>query len=322
MRILVYGDIHLSSRKRTNRNNYPDESLHYFKFVTEQAEQLDVDCIVGLGDFSYGDFNNLKFRAIVEELLDRQVTQTHGERYELQGNHDISNVGLSERDFYVERGKIKEAKGSFRGEYATVSLLNYGDAALYSSDGGQSLETNPDKTNIVLCHDFLRFQDSKISGYGNAGYTIEGLPGLNGVDWFVCGHIHDMLSDRSGGRVLFYPGAMARPVAKGAIMEKAALVLIDTDSADDTVQIYEVELLPVEESFDLQRIARGKADKEYREELTRSSGELRDAVRGLTPDGTRRTALDIIRDNRQVTIEVRDKAMAYLTAAGSSARQI
>jgi DNA repair exonuclease SbcCD nuclease subunit len=315
----VYGDIHLSTRNRAKHRSYPDETLHYFKFITEQAEKLNVDCIIGLGDLTYGNFTNLKFREIFEELLDRQIAQTSGERYELRGNHDMINSGYSEYDFYVARGKLRGQQSVIKGERVDVYMLDYGTPTLYSAESGQHLDFDDSKVSVVLFHDFLRFRDSKITGYGD-GYIIEELPGLKGANWYIGGHIHDTLSDTGpNGSRLFYPGALARPTVKGGVPETGALVLIDTESKAESVQIYEIELFPVEESFDLQRVERAKAEQLRKTELMRAAGELRDAVRNVLPDGSRRTAIDIIRDNKQITIEVRDKALEYLIAAGTTA---
>jgi len=322
LKVLVYGDIHLGTRNRAKHRSYPDESLHYFEFITEQAEKLNVDAIVGLGDISYGNFNNLKFREIVEELLDRQMKQTKGQRYELRGNHDITGSGYSEYDFYTSRGKLKTAT-QLVGNEVVIDMLEYGDPAKYTAEGGMVINQNKNKRHIVLCHDFLRFRESKITGYGDA-YIIEELAGFKGADWIICGHIHDMLSDRGmvkGGNdcVLFYPGSMPRPVTKGDVMEKAAILVIDTDVAEDYVSIYEVDLLPVEVSYDLQRVEKSKAEQMRKQELVLATTELRNAVRNISPNGTRRTAYDIISDNKQVSIEVRDKALQYLVAAGTQA---
>lgn len=322
LKVLVYGDIHLCTRNRAKHRSYPDESLHYFEFITEQAEALNVDAIVGLGDLSYGNFNNLKFREVVEKLLDRQEKQTQGRRYELRGNHDITGSGYSEYDFYTSRSKLKPAT-QLVGDNVVIDMLEYGDPATYTAEGGVCIDQDKTKRHVVLFHDFLRFRDSKILGYGDA-YIIEELVGLNGVDWLIGGHIHDMLSDKGmakGGKdcALFYPGSMPRPVTKGDAMEKAAIVVIDTDVAEDYVSIYEVDLLPLEVSYDLQRVEKAKVDKARKQALIVAAGELRDAVRSIAPDGARLTAYDIINDNKQVSIEVRDKALQYLTAVETHA---
>lgn len=319
MKVLIYSDIHLSTRNRAKHRSYPDESLHYFEFITDQAEALNVDCIVGLGDLTYGNFGNLKYREIFEELLDRQLKQTKGRRYELKGNHDISAGGYSEFDFYTSRGKLRTAE-RIVGEHVVIDMLNYTEPAQYTEEGGLTIDQDPAKKHVVLCHDFLQFRDSKLGGYGDP-YIIEELVGFKGADWIICGHIHDMLSDKGmvkGGNQcsLFYPGVMTRPITKGDIMEKAALVVVDTDAPEDYVSIYEVELLPVDVTYDLQRVAKAKAEKARKQELVMVAGELRDAVRSIAPDGSRRTAYDIINDNKQVTIEVRDKALEYLQSVG------
>jgi hypothetical protein len=72
----------------------------------------------------------------------------------------------------------------------------------------------------------------------------------------------------------------------------------------------------VEVSYDLQRVEKAKAEKARKQELVLVAGELRDAIRNISPEGGRRTAYDIIRDNRQVSIEVRDKALEYLQSVG------
>jgi len=320
LKILIYGDIHLGTRNRARHRSYPDESLHYFEFITEQAEQLNVDAIVGLGDLSYGNFSNLKYRDIVEDLLDRQFKQTKGNRYELRGNHDITGAGYSEYDFYTSRGKIKTAT-QIVGEKVVVDMLEYGDPAKYTESGGLTIDQDKSKRHVVLCHDFLQFRDSKLGGYGDP-YIIEELSGFKGADWIICGHIHEMLSDKGmvkGGNEcsLFYPGAMTRPITKGDIMEKAAIVVIDTDLAENYVSIYEVDLLPIDVTYDLQRVAKAKASQMRKQELVLAAGELRTAVRSITPDGKRRTAYDIINDNKQVSIEVRDKALSYFHAVGT-----
>jgi DNA repair exonuclease SbcCD nuclease subunit len=323
MRILAYSDMHMSTRNRAKHKSYPDECLFYFQFITEKAEELGVDAIIGFGDLATGNFNNLKFRLIFEELLERQYKLTDGKRYELRGNHDIMAGGLSEHDFYVSKGLIKEAT-VISGKNAVVEMLNYGDAALYMGDDGVKLKLEDGKTHIVLHHDFIRFKTSKTPNYGD-GYFVEDLVGFNGAEWIIGGHIHCMFSDRgmnAAGRdtTIVYPGAMTRHVNRNeGIQEKAALVVIDTDAEKDgIITFYEVELSPIEVSFDLQRMEADKRKEVVKREIHEVGAELRQAVQNTAIGEKQRTAYELISANTSVSIEVRDKALQYLRDAQRS----
>ena len=83
-RILIYGDIHLSSRNYGGHRDYPNESLSYFKDITRYTEELKATHLIGLGDFTFNRFNTLEYREKVERELNKQFELVSGNRYELK----------------------------------------------------------------------------------------------------------------------------------------------------------------------------------------------------------------------------------------------
>lgn len=69
-RILVYGDLHLSSKNYGSHNNYPKESLDILRLITDKASEIQATHIVGLGDFAFGRFHTLEYRTAVEAELE------------------------------------------------------------------------------------------------------------------------------------------------------------------------------------------------------------------------------------------------------------
>ena len=62
-RILVYGDLHLSSKNYGSHNNYPKETLDILRLITDKASEIQATHIVGLGDFADGSTEKLRAEA-------------------------------------------------------------------------------------------------------------------------------------------------------------------------------------------------------------------------------------------------------------------
>lgn len=317
MKGMIYGDLHLSSKNRGSHRSYPDESLYYFNRVTELAKKLNSEVIIGLGDLTYGDFRNLKYRSIFENMLDEQNELTKGERYEVLGNHDVVATGYSEYDFYVQRGKLKKAK-RLEGSHAVIDVVHWGELAAYKT-GEKMIDQNPKKKHIVLIHDFVCFDNNKINDYGKGEY-IEDIEGFRGANYIIGGHIHDMIQDKGntcdGGEcVLFYPGSMTRGVNKGDIMQKAGIVQFDLN-AEACIKFAQIKLLEVEVSFDLSRLGEKKVSKLKEEDLKKISAEIKDTVRNIVPTGVFKSASELIEANTLVEPKIREKALGYFKRVG------
>lgn len=259
-RVLVYGDIHLSSKNYGAHKNYAKESLSMFQNITKVAEELGVTHIIGLGDFSYGRFNTLEYRMAVERELNKQNELTNGNRYELKGNHDKASYGMTEYEYYIEKGLMKPSCNLVLGN-ANISMVNFGEHRK-----NQIIVPEEGKHNIVCMHDYFRFRDTQMPDYGQAIYLDEFEPWY-GVDSIIGGHIHNysqfrgsianMSIHRSHEVLVTYLGCPCRPsYIKGHVQDYGvySIITVGTDaSGEQQVEesLYTFELWDETESFNL-----------------------------------------------------------------------
>lgn len=254
-RILIYGDIHLNSKNYGAHVNYAKESLHYFKYITDKAEELKATHIIGLGDLTYGRFHSLEYRAEVEQLLERQFKLTNGNRYELKGNHDSATYGMTEYEYYVSKGLLKESTN-----------LRYGNVNISMVDHNKHLDGTilpPGKDgdiNVVLAHNFFKFKDTRIADYGKA-VELDNFTDWFGVDYLICGHIHKyelfdgiVIKDAvSHPMVVNYVGCLCRPSYRAGHMDEVGHLVYLVINDDNTMRydILDVPLWKMEESFNI-----------------------------------------------------------------------
>jgi len=255
-RVLIEGDPHLSSKNYGAHRDYPKESLELYKATTDKAEELKVTHIVSLGDFSYGRFNTLEYRAGVERELDRRNKITNNNHYTLKGNHDSATYGWTELEYYVKKGLIKPAENIQLGSL-NVSMVDYGQ-----HNKTQIIAPTEETINVVLAHDFFKFKDTPLPDYGESKILDE-MEQWFGVDWLICGHIHGLhmfqgivIKDNiSHPMVVAYPGCMPRPAYREGFMQEVGQLILFTVYADGNVQTdtIEIPLWSIEQSFNLEQ---------------------------------------------------------------------
>lgn len=280
-KILVYGDIHLNSKNYGGHRDYPAESLRYFQQITKVAEENQVTHIIGLGDFTFSRFHTLEYRSKVEDELEKQYKLTNGNRFELKGNHDVAGYGMTEYEYYIEKGLIRPS------ENLVFNSLNLSmiDNGMYEKTEIAPVE--PNKLNIVLAHDYFKFKDTQIADYGKA-VELDEFTKWFGVNYLICGHIHkqEMFSGRiikdgeASKMIVAYPGCMSRPAYREGHMDDSGMLIqiIVGDTLDDTrVEVIKVELLPLTESFNLAAIEK----KQEKKEEKRNKVDISDIVNQL-----------------------------------------
>jgi len=263
-RILIYGDIHLSSKNYGAHKDYPKESLYYFKLITDKTEELRATHLIGLGDFSYGRFHNLEYRLEVEKLLNKQYELVNGNRYELLGNHDTATYGMTEYQYYIKKGLLKPSTNFTIGD-VNISMVNNNE---YNSH--QIIEPSDDKINIVLMHNFFRFRDTDMPDFGNY-INLDDFINWFGVDYIIGGHIHSktmfngvMVKDGVQHKVLVnYPGCLSRPVYRESTLDTiGSLVLLTIrDNGEMQYDILDIPLWDISESFNLVELEEQKKEK-------------------------------------------------------------
>ena len=284
-RVLIYGDLHLSSKAYGAHINYQTESLDILKKVADKVEELNPTFVVGLGDFTFYRFHTLEYRMAVENELTRIRNITNGNHFQLKGNHDSASYGMTEFDYYIKNGYMRPAANVSIGN-VNINMVNYGETL----DTDVNIGEIDKSINIILAHDYLSFSDAKLPNYGDP-IMLDNFEKWFGVDYIICGHIHKhelfeglMLKEVNGQsighRVLVnYPGAMTRPAFREGHMDlEGHMVMLDIN--DDGTIKYEdviVPLLPLDQSFNLDAKA---AEKEAKAEKKRKL-DILDIVKNL-----------------------------------------
>lgn len=266
-KILVYGDIHLSSKNYGAHRDYPSETLNILKLITNKAKEVQATHIIGLGDLAYGRFNTLEYRESVEHELEEQYSICNGNRYELKGNHDSAGYGMTEYEYYIRKGLLKAATNITLGRLS-ITMVDYGQHKNYVPN------IKPENINIVLAHDFFTFKDAQMPNFGKA-IELDNFTQWYGVDHIVCGHIHTSglyeglivrsVDGQSYGHrtTLDYLGSMSRPAYQEGNTDLEGHILIITieDDGNMTYDRQDIELLPIEEAFNLD-IKQAQKEKE------------------------------------------------------------
>lgn len=312
-RVLVYGDIHLSSRNYGAHVDYPSESLHYFKKITEVAEERGATHIIGTGDLTYGRFNTLEYRDAVEKELHRQNEITEGRRYEVKGNHDVSTSGMTEFEFYVGKGLLKAAEHLAIGN-TNINMVNFGE-----HKSSKILPVEDDKVNVVIAHDYFKFEATQLPDFGEAKVLDQFEPWY-GVDHIILGHIHHKLmfgghimkEDKAHEALVHYLGCMPRPSYRAGHVDETSDMVLLTIYEDDSpmkYEIIEVELWELEKSFNLnmkEKEAEQKELKSQRLNISDIVNELNEHKRNVgNPE-------DIIAAIKGANPKVKEKAIQLL----------
>lgn len=315
-RIGVYGDLHLCSKDYGAHRDYPKESLEYLSKITEITRDRKLTHLIGCGDFTFGRFNTLEYRMGVEKQLEEQYKLVKGNHYELFGNHDKAGYGLTERDFYIQKGLLKPSQ-NLTIENLHITMVDY----------GKTMKTEPnivddnDHINFIIAHDFYKFKDTQIANFGKA-IELDNLDRWYGADYLICGHIHKIMGfsgsiikgNRSHELLVHYLGCMMRPAYReGYIDEKGqVLVLILHDDGRLDYDIEDVQLWPISDSFNLEVKEKEKTKKE--EKVARV--DISDIVKQLdSQDRSVGNPEEIIKDMSGIDIKYKNKAIQLLKDA-------
>lgn len=311
-RVLIYGDIHLNSKNYGGHRDYANESLGYFRKITETAEEIQATHIIGLGDFTFNRFHTLEYRSKVEDELEKQYKLTNGNRFEIKGNHDVAGYGMTEYEYYIEKGLIRPSENIQIGN-VNISMI---DNDKYNST--DILKPDPDKSNIVLAHDYFKFSDTVIADYGRA-VELDSFERWFGVDYLICGHIHKQEAfsgrvfkgDESHEMVVTYPGCMSRPAYREGHMDTTGVMieLVISDDSPLKINVIRIPLLSIDECFNIKNINQ-KAEKK---EEKRNRVDISDIVTSLNQhDGVVGNPEDIIMAMAGIDDKYKKKAIDLL----------
>lgn len=310
IRIMFSGDDHLSWKNYGGHVDYPQESLYYFKLLTMLAENYGVTYWIGLGDLTYGRFGSLEYRQEVEGELEKQRALVHGNRWIIKGNHDKASYGMTEYEYYLKKGLFRGSERLEFGNALTIHMRDYGDTS--------PLESLSPGKNILATHGLFTFKNSNLPIYGKANADLDDMAGWYGLDYIISGHIHNehVLSGYIGKNgqakpcTVHYIPCLTRPSYLGErTPSKGCVDLVDIKDTGE-VQLYtvEIELLPLEKSFDLERIQHNKDVDDRKVDLTDILTTLKShSINIGNPE-------DIIMNKQDIPLVYREKAVELLKA--------
>ena len=311
----IYGDLHLHSKNYGAHNDYPKESLDYLSKITEITRKRKLTHLIGCGDFSFGRFNTLEYRVAVEKNLKEQFELTNGNRYELFGNHDVAGYGMTERDYYIEKGLLKPSTNLVIGSL-NLNMVDYGK----HDTTAVNIVDDESHHNFIVAHDFFKFANSSVANYGKA-IELDNFEKWFGADLIICGHIHKIL-DFSGyiqkdGLAhqcqVHYLGCMMRPAYREGHMDDTGQVMVITVYDDGTLE-YDLEIInlwTLEQSFNLaekEKETKEKASKHNRVDISdvvkqldshdRNVGNPEDIIAGMEdiPDKYKNKAIELLKE--------------------------
>lgn len=291
-KILIYGDIHLNSKNYGAHVDYANESLNYYKKITEIVKERGATHLIGLGDFTFGRFHTLEYRTAVETELMEQYRLVNGNHYELKGNHDKASYGMTEYEYYITKGLIKPSCNMTIGDIH-ITMVDYGQETIGTPNIG-----NPEKSiNVVFGHNLFRFSDSSLPNMGKS-IELDSFDRWFGVDYIISGHIHKQFmfdglilktvdGQTYGHRAMVqYPGCLSRPsYTPGSMDEVGQLILLTVkDNCEMQYDVLDVELLPIDESFNMsikQAEKEAKEEKEKRVDISDIIQQLNGHNRGV-----------------------------------------
>lgn len=319
-RVLIYGDIHLSSKNYGAHNDYAKESLDCYRKITSVAEEVKATHLIGLGDFTYGRFHTLEYREAVEHELTKQYNLVNGNHYELKGNHDSAGYGMTEYEYYIKKGLLKPGVNLNIGETVHFTMVDYGKHLSTVPNIGEEGKS----INVILSHDYLKFRDTRMPDFGKA-IELDSFDKWFGADHIICGHIHNQFSfegvitktingETRGHRALVqYPGALARPVYREGHMDSVGnlVLLVIKVTGELEYEVLNVKLPTLEESFNLAvKEAEIKAKEEKRLDISdiinqlnsheRHVGNPEDIIMGIenVPEKYKLKAIELLKSSQ------------------------
>ncbi len=277
--VIIYGDIHLSSKDYGAHKDYAKESLEYFTKLTELAENLGATYIIGAGDLTFSKFHNLEYRKAVEKLLERQYKLTNGNRYEVKGNHDTATNGMTEYEFYEQKGLIKHVE-RLDVQNVHFTLCDYGKI---ETIGINAVDSQND-INVLVAHEYLKFKDTKLPNFGTAT-EIDTMQKLYDIDYIVCGHIHKTMgfkgniikNNRAKEVFVYYPGCMSRPSYSDTLETVGSVVVMTIEDGRLIYDKSDIPLWKIEDSFVMDEIQ----DREEKKTEKENRVDISDVVRQL-----------------------------------------
>lgn len=191
-KIIVFGDLHLSSTYEGQHKNYILECYENMERITEIVNSESPQGVIFTGDIIGVNERNIRSREFllhVIQFFENLNSLTNGNVYTVKGNHDAGD--FTDFDFLVGLGLLKNPEyidlyPSKDHHEIRFHLVNYGHER-----SALKLASKEDLvSNVVVGHNNY-YIDGVTAWYGDKGRVDVGsLTNMSGVDYIVSGHIH------------------------------------------------------------------------------------------------------------------------------------
>ena len=257
-RILIDGDHHYGSKNHGGHRDYASESLYYGNEINKIIKEKEITHSIGTGDLTYGNFHTLDYRAKVDALLEERNRLVSGNFWIVKGNHDKSSSGTTEYEYYAAKGTFRTSEVldigiGTPGGGLHIEMKNYGDKSEFTRVEGAY--------NLIIGHGLYSMTNDGMPKYGEPNIQLDNFEPWAGVDMIIAGHIHSehLVKGRICGKeiAVHYLPCLCRPAYIRAGMPETGtvdIISIYTDGVE--IEPYEVQLLPLDVSFDLEAIKR------------------------------------------------------------------
>lgn len=228
-KILVFGDLHISSSFSGQHKNYQYECYKNMDIIISLIEKENAKSVIFLGDLVGVNEKNIRDRQFLmrtQNFLSTVNKLTNGNVFSVKGNHDMGD--FTDFDFFEGLGYIKNPEyidyygrkpGSNKDDNLEIRfhLVNYGE------ERKKLKLSNPEDcaSDIVLGHSDYYIEG--VTNWYSGGKNIElgSLDNFKGVSLVFSGHIHNPSDEilytnlNDGSSIgLFYVGSPARVVER------------------------------------------------------------------------------------------------------------
>ena len=255
-KLLVEGDKHFCSKNYGGHKDYSDETMYYTNLIIDLIRKEGITHYLNAGDFSYGRFDKLEYRAKVDKALKEIYTLTNGNSWFIKGNHDKASYGVTEYEYYAAAGAFKTSENldfalGTAGGGLHIEMKDYGDLSEFHGMTGAF--------NLLITHGYFTF--GKENAIMKPEVSMEEYEPWKDVDMMLLGHIHieSFLRGKGfGGKdiAMHYLPCLSRPQYMRDGMADEGSVDIITVYDDGTVNLEQraIPMLPIDVSFDIAAI--------------------------------------------------------------------
>lgn len=331
-RVLIFGDLHISSSFSGQHKNYQYECYYNMDKIISIVAKEKASAVIFLGDLVGVNEKNIRDRQFLMRTQNffKVLNQaTNGNVYSVKGNHDMGD--FTDFDFFEGLGYIKNPKyinyygrkpGSKKDDGLEIRfhLVNYGD----EHKSLKLASSNDCASDVVLGH--CDYYIEGVTNWYSAGSNVElsKLDNYQGVALVFSGHIHipsdEMLFTtlKNGDSIgLFYLGSPARVTERFNDCWYLAFEYTKSDSEDEWSTSYDSIFMGLESADEVFYPKEDFIEDESEEALRENeSAKLTDIVKEIMDSrimtGDLNHQIDIVPGVRK---EVKDIAKQYLELA-------